>query len=159
MRNWFVSALAVGAGVFIFMMGGPLHALQTNAQNDDAKWINRLESTPVSQMEDGLPNKPFGAWLSEHTRDADVNYMIEACDGSAHTESLENGTFSCVTVTSVRGANSESVMRFLVTGDHQGHYTCKFVIGQEGPPPGSAMKRPTRVFRKLSEMTARLAPQ
>jgi len=160
MRNWFVHALTLGAA--ILTMSGFLNAVQNNAQNDDAKWIDRLKFTRLSQMEDGLPNQPFGAWLGEHSRNAEVNYMIEACDGSANTGSLEKGTFSCVTVTAIRGAGSELVMRFLVTSDQGAQsshrqYICKFVIGQEGPPPGSAIKRPTRVFRKLSEMTALLA--
>ncbi len=159
-RRWL--GLAMTAFTIVFVMSESMNALQNSA--DDAKWISQLKSTPLSHMEQGLPNKPFDAWLGEHKKDAEVNYMIEACDGSANTESLEKGTFSCVTVTAVRGAGSELVMRFLVTSDHgakssHAQYICKFVIGQEGPPPGSLMKRPTRVFRKLSEMTALLAAQ
>jgi hypothetical protein len=160
MRRWL--GLAMAAFTIVFVMSDSMNALQNSA--DDAKWISQLKSAPLSQMEQGLPNKAFATWFGEHTKDAEVKYFVEACDGSANVESLVKGTYSCVTVTAVRGASSESVMRFLVTGDHaaqgsQGQYTCKFVIGQEGPPPGSAMKRPTRVFRKLSEMTALLAAQ
>jgi hypothetical protein len=159
MRNWLLSTLI--ACTAIVMMGASVNAFQDKtSQNDDAKWIDQLKSTPLSQMEDGLPNKPFGAWLGEQAKDAEVHYMIEACDGSAHTESLQKGTFSCVTVTALRGAGSELIMRFLISDNgSQKQYSCKFVIGQEGPPPGSPMKRMTRVFHKLSEMTPLLESQ
>ena len=164
MRRWVLGRwLAVAAAAFAvgFVMNNPVNALQNSV--DDAKWIAQLKKAPLSQIEEGLPNKAFALWFSEHTKDAEVNYQIEACDGSANVESLAKGTYSCVTVTAVRGAASESVMRFLVVSEGEniraGKYSCKFVIGQDGPPPGSMVKRPTRVFRSLSEMIKALGWQ
>ncbi len=151
MRSRLISALVACATMV--MTGGSLNALQ----NDDSKWIAQLKSTPLSEMESGLPNEPFGAWFDQHTKGAEVRYMIEACDSSANTESLKKGTYACVTTTAVRNLASETVMRFLVTADQgtessQGQYACKFVIGTAGPPPGSPIKKMTRVFRTLPEM-------
>lgn len=148
MRRWL--AVAIAAFIMVFVMSDSMNALQNST--DDAKWIGRLKGAPLSQMEDGLPNKAFATWFGEHTKDAEVNYQIEACDGSANIESLKKGSFSCVTVSATRGMGSEVVMRFLVTGDESSKYACKFVIGSEGPAPGSPMKRMTRAFHSLGEM-------
>src|SRR6266852_2450674 len=151
MRNRLISALVACATMVI--MGGSLNALQ----NNDAKWIDRLKSTPLSQMDSSLSSRLFSDWFDQHTKGAEVRYMIEACDSSANTESLKKGTYACVTTTAVRNLASETVMRFLVTADQgtessQGQYACKFVIGTAGPPPGSPIKKMTRVFRTLPEM-------
>jgi hypothetical protein len=155
MRSWWIGASALLIStLFIGISAG---AIQDNAtQPDGAKWIGQLKSTPMVTMEAGLPDQSFGSWLTAHTKGAEVKYQIEACDGSAPVEALPAGSFACVTVTAIRGMESEAVMRFLVATDQgaQGQYSCKFVIGQEGPPPGSMAKHPTRVYRKLSEMTA-----
>ncbi len=153
MRRWLVGrwlAVTVAAFSMVVMMSDSTNALQNSS--DDAKWIQPLKSTPLSEIEKGLPNKDFATWFGEHTKDAQVNYQLEACDGSANVESLKKGSFSCVTVSATRGIGSEVVMRFLVTGDESSKYACKFVIGQEGPAPGSPMKRMTRAFHSLSEM-------
>jgi hypothetical protein len=155
MRRW----LAVGIVAFtmVVMMSDSMNALQNSA--DDAKWIAQLKGASLSQIEQGLPDKAFATWFGDHTKDAEVNYQIEACDVSANIESLKKGSFSCVTVSATRGIGSEVVMRFLVTGDESSKYACKFVIGQEGPAPGSPMKRMTRAFHSLSEMIKALGWQ
>jgi len=155
MRRWL--AVAIAASIMLFVMSDSVNALQNSSV--DAKWIAELKGAPLSQIEDGLPNKAFATWFGDHTKDAEVNYQIEACDGSAKIESLKKGSFSCVTVSATRGMGSEVVMRFLVTGDESSKYACKFVIGSEGPAPGSPMKRMTRAFRSLSEMIKALGWQ
>lgn len=150
MPSWLIAALAV-----LFMLGGSLKGLQNDSPEvDDAKWIAQLKSTPLSEIEAGLPATPFGKWLDERGKRAEVLYFVEACDGSARTESLKKGSFSCVTTTETWGIGHQEVMRFLLTGDQgsRGKPGCRFVIGSQGPPPGSPIKKPTRGFYKLSEM-------
>jgi hypothetical protein len=141
-------------------LNGGLNVIKTS----ESVWIARLQATPVSAIEPGLPEKPFDDWFSEHTHGAQVRYVIEACDPSTQTELLKKGSFSCVTATATRGMGSQITMKFLVVIDEGRRvspkpFACRFVFGSEGPPPGSPIKVATRLFRKLSEMAAFLGWQ
>lgn len=52
------------------------------------------------------------------------------------------------------------VLNFAVTGPEKsgdaGPVQCRYLIGREGPPPDSSMKRPTRVIFKLSDLRTML---
>ena len=158
MRVSLVAALAV-CTASVVLSNGP-NAIRTS----ESAWIARLQATPVSAIEPGLPERPFDDWFSEHTHGAQVRYVFEACDLSAQTESLKKGSFSCVTATATRGLGSQITMKFLVMTDEDKRvsprpFACRFMFGSEGPPPGSPIKIATRVFRKLSEMAAFLGWQ
>jgi hypothetical protein len=158
MRNSLIVMLAVCAASVVLSDG--LNAVKTS----ESTWIARLQATPVSAIESGLPEMPFGDWFGEHTHGAQVRYVIEACDPSANPESLKKGSFSCVTATATRGMGSQITMKFLVVTDEDKRvspkpFACKFMGGSEGPPPGSPIKAATRFFHKLSKMAAFLGWQ
>jgi hypothetical protein len=151
MRISLFAALAVCAGSIA--LTNVLNAIKTS----ESTWIARLQATPVSAIEPGLPEKPFGDWFGEHTHGVQLRYVIEACGPSVNPESLKKGSFSCVTATATRGLGSQITVKFLVVLDQDKQTSskqpaCKFTVGSEGPPPGSPIKAPTRVFRTLSEM-------
>jgi hypothetical protein len=157
MRPRLIKALASCAAALVL-------SESLSAAPADSKWIAQMKSTPMSEMEPGLSGRAFGDWFDEHTKNEEVHYRIAACDPLANTESLKKGTFSCVTVTAIRGAASEVVMRFLVAADpgnaaSQKQSACRFIFGTEGPPVGSSIKRMTRFFWKLSAMTTILGGQ
>jgi hypothetical protein len=160
MRNSLIVVLAVYAASVSLNNGSNV------AKTSESAWIARLQATHVSDIESGLPEKPFGDWFSEHTHGAHVRYAIEACDPSAQTESLKKGAFSCVTAIATRGMGSQITMKFLVVTDTDEDkrasprpFACRFMIGSEGPPPGSPIKVMTKLFHKLSEMAAFLGWQ
>jgi hypothetical protein len=140
-------SLCLGA-MLLSIPGNYMHA-------EDQELIAALKATPVSQIESGFPDQPFGTWFEQHSdKGSEIRYFPEACEGS-NGDSQGSGKDGplCVTVTRAYGIGY-LVIQFMVSRSQTAReqYTCKFLIGTEGPPPGSLSKRRVRVFHKLGEI-------
>jgi hypothetical protein len=113
--------------------------------------IEGLRATPVAKIETDMPDKPLGEWLEANAKGSEVQYAIESCQSS--TQQTLSKDARCIRVTSLRGS---VVLKFAViaphTSDRPGPLQCRYLIGWEGPPPGSHMARPTRALFKLNDL-------
>jgi hypothetical protein len=125
-------------------------AYAQNKNQASQNWIDGLKATPVARFEAGMPEKPLGEWLVANARGSEVQYTVEPCAG-------EGTGPMCIRATLGQGA---VVLKFVVAAaDKSGGpqaVSYRFLVGWEGPPPGSSMKRPTRKISKLSDLRTML---
>ena len=112
--------------------------------------IDGLRATPVAKIETDMPDKPLGEWLEANAKGSEVQYAIESCESTQQKLSKDA---RCIRVTSLGGS---VVLKFAVIASEKrsapGPLQCRYLIGWEGPPPGSPMKRPTRALYKLNDL-------
>ena len=129
-----------------------------NKNDSDQHSIAVLKATPVAKVEAGMPDKALGEWLAGNSKGSEVQYTAQSCEASdAQKQEMGAGPFQCVTASLKDGW---VILQFIVaapekSGDQQAT-KCRFLFGQEGPPAGSPMKRPTRKISKLSDLRAML---
>lgn len=128
-----------------------------NKSDPEQRSIEALKTTPVAKIEAGMPDKPLGEWLAANSKGSEVQYTAQSCKASDdQKQQMGSGPFHCVTATLKDGW---VVLQFVVaapgkSSDQAGQ--CRFLFGQEGPPAGSPMKRPTRKISKLSDLRTML---
>lgn len=120
-------------------------------------WIDALKATPVARIEADMPEKQLGEWLVANAKGTEVRYEAESCADFANANPKLSEGSHCAMVTLLRGS---VVLKFAVAGfrnsPERGPLQCRYLIGWEGPPPGSPMKRMTRPIRKLSDLRTML---
>lgn len=123
-------------------------------------WIDALKAIPVARIEPDMPERPLGEWLVANAKGTEVEYTPESCADSGGANPKPRKDSRCVRVTLLRGS---VVLKFAISGVEEngnpGPVECRYLIGWEGPPPGSAMKRPTRAIRKLHDLRTMLGWQ
>ncbi len=61
--------------VFLCLAG----AIAQAQSRDDARWIEQAKSTPVGQIEAGLPNERFDQWFADLVKPGETMYEVDAC--------------------------------------------------------------------------------
>lgn len=129
---------------------------EQNKNDSGQRSIEALKATPVAKIEAGMPDKSLGEWLVANAK-GEVQYTAQSCEASDdQKQQMGSGPFHCVTATLKEGW---VVLQFVVAAREKSSAQsarCRFLFGQEGPPAGSPMKRPTRKISKLSDLRTML---
>jgi hypothetical protein len=135
--------------------------MSTQSKNAaEQHWIDALKAIPVARIEPDMPKQRLGEWLVANAKGTEVEYTPESCAGFAGANPKPGKDSRCVMVTLLRGS---VVLKFAISGAEEhgrpGPVQCRYLGGWEGPPPGSAMKRPTKAIRKLHDLRTMLGWQ
>jgi hypothetical protein len=148
-----IGAVCVLAGI----ASCPTSAQSKNAAEQHS--IDVLKAIPVARIEPDMPKQPLGEWLVANAKGTEVEYTPESCADFGDANPKPGKDDRCVMVTLLRGS---VVLKFAVSGAEDGNLgpvQCRYLGGWEGPPPGSAMKRPTKAIRKLHDLRTMLGWQ
>lgn len=136
---------------------------QTGAPNqDNQRLIDLLKRTPVSDIEDSLPQESFDSWFRGLVKSAEIGYEVKECAGNDAAGIQAGQTVPCViayTKPQQPGWNRWIEISFLVVAPPPTPsdrvtvkpLTPRLVRACEGPP-NPKMKRPTHCYPKLSEL-------
>lgn len=136
---------------------------------DGQKWIDRLKTTPVSQLDPALPAKPFAEWLNDLVKPAHPGYEVNDCGERNGTAEEKGKEFPlCVSVRADVSPLSRLELRFVVAtyvvpqnaSAKPAEKPAKMELFQGTLGPSNPrIKRPTRLIRKLSEVGPLLHPE
>lgn len=141
---------------------------RTVAQDQDQRrLIDQLKSTPVSEIEAGLPHESFDSWFANQVRPSRPEYEVNDCGERNGTPEERGKEFpTCVAVTAISGVRKVDlafvVGTYLVPESGKDRARSKatkvtLFSGSIGPSD-PRMKAPTRVIRKLSDLEKLLRP-
>jgi hypothetical protein len=145
--------------LFLGLFAGGVCSSQGQDQNQ--AWIKRLKTTPVAQMEAGLPEESFADWFADRVKPSETGYEVKECQAKPAGASSRD-RFLCVfayTKPPQPGWNRGIQLNFIVGvfprsakgATEATPVPCRFVIGWDGPS-NPQMKRPTYGIFRLSEL-------
>jgi hypothetical protein len=152
--------------LFSILLVGLFAGAKCNGQGNGQQqsWVDQLKKTPVDQIEPGLSQTNFAQWFADLVKPNQIDYEIQECvdENPARAESQER--LLCVVAYTKPPQphwNRWIQLRFVVgvsvpsgkagTRAEVKPVACRFLGGSEGPS-NPAMKRPTRMISKLSEL-------
>jgi hypothetical protein len=132
-------------------------------------WINRLKTTPVSQIDSALPRKAFDQWFRTLVKPAHPAYEVNDCGERNYSPDERGRSFPvCVTVTAHISPLKRVDLTFAVGtytapqkqgGDpHDKPGKVELMQGMISPGDPRSMQ-PTLQVRKLRDLEAMVHPQ
>jgi hypothetical protein len=93
------------------LLSGPISAQGPS----ERRWIDRLKSAPVSEIDSTLPAEPFGAWLKKLVASEEPVYEVNDCGERSYTPEERGRQFPlCVNVTGKVGSMRRASLTFIV---------------------------------------------
>lgn len=131
-------------------------AIAAFGQLSPQRWIDRLKSAPVAEIEPGMPSTKFGEWFAGVVQPAQVKYEMKDCEtpGSGPEKPI------CVQASAdfSGGRTAEIVFKTGAYIDNNGARTEKTsaieLLSGQLRPTNPMNKQPSRVVRKLSDLEA-----
>jgi hypothetical protein len=134
---------------------------QSVSEKQTQTLITRLKTTPVADIETGLPTDPFGKWFPRQVGSSQIQYDAKPCEAEASiTNKGQRDPLMCVTASAKIGEMRKLELTFAMEGYSGGKQAkstaarkprCRFLVGSLGPSDPRA-KFPTRVVNKLADL-------